>query len=136
MIKELNMLRKMGLLIVGTLGLFSHYACATTEHFINNATMSYEFVLPPNDPQIFTNTWFWTLEAKCTIISKQENMPFSFTMLRKNGTLNGVALVKGDAMDMIVNHGDVLHITAASGGRVELVNRGEETIKASCTSAK
>lgn len=127
------MLRKIGLTLLSTVALFNANASFATEYTFSQAS-GYEFKLPPNEPQIFTNTFFWVVDAKCTIISDSENNPFSFTVLRKSGSLNGVPLSKGDAMELIVHPGDQLHITAASGGRIELVNYGVDTIKAVCVS--
>lgn len=127
------MLRKIGLTVLCATGLFSTNAFSAIEHSFSQSVTSYEFVLPSNEPQIFTNTFFWSVEAICTIISDASENPFSFTVLRKSGTLNGVQLSKGDAMELIVHSGEQLHISAASGGRIELINRGETTFKASCT---
>ena len=127
------MLRKIGLTVLCATGLFVTNVSSATEHTFSQSA-SYEFVLPSNEPQIFTNTFFWAVEAKCTIISDEAENPFSFTVLRKSGSLNGIQLAKGDAMELIVHPGDQLHISAASGGRVELINHGSKTIKASCGS--
>lgn len=128
------MLRKIGFtLLLCATGLLSTNAFSITEHTFSQAS-SCEFTLPANEPQVFTNIFFWTIEARCTIISDSEDNPIGFTILRKSGSLNGTPLAKGDGMELLVHPGDQLYITAASGGRVELVNCGERTIKASCTS--
>ncbi len=127
------MLRKIGFTLLFATGLFSTSAFSVTEHVFSQASV-YDFTLPPDEPQIFANTFFWAVEAKCTILSDNEENPFSFTVLRKTGSLNGVNLSKGDTMDLIVHPGEQLHISAASGSRVELINHGDKTIKASCGS--
>lgn len=129
------MLPKIGLTMLCAIGLFSGNAFAITEHTFNQVA-AYEITLPPNEPQIFTNTFFWSLEAKCTIESENGNNPFAFTILRKSGSLNGIPLALGDAMDVTVHPGDIIYITAASGARVELINRGEKTFKANCYNGK
>lgn len=125
------MIRQMGLTVLCAASLMSAKASFATEHTFSQVA-AYEFTLPSNEPQIFTNTFFWTVDSKCTIMSDIQDNPISFTVLRKSGSLNGIQLSKGDAMELLVHPGDHLHITAASGGRVELVNYGEKTIKASC----
>jgi len=129
------MLRKIGLTMLCTAALFSN-AVSATEHSFSAMTSAYEFTLPPNVPQVFNNIFFWSVEAKCNIKSESESNLFSFTVLRKSGSLNNISLSQGDAMVLVVHPGDQLHITAASGGRVELTNHGESTIKATCTSGK
>ncbi len=126
------MIHKIGLAVLCAAGLYSSSASFATEHTFSQAT-TYEFRLPSNEPQVFTNTLFWAVEAKCTVISDSEDNPFSFTILRKSGSLNGIELSKGDSMALVVHPGDQLHITAASGARVELINYGDKEMKASCT---
>lgn len=128
------MIRKLGLALLCATNIFASNLYAATEHLFNQAS-TYEFLLPANEPQIFTNTFFWTIESKCVIISDQEENPFSFTVLRKTGSLNGVPLAQGNSVDIVVHPGELLYITAASGGRVELLNRGENLVKASCSAA-
>ena len=129
------MLRKIGLTALCATALFSTNTFSATEHTFSMAT-TYEFTLPPNVPQVFNNMFFWAVEAKCNIMSQSESNLFSFTVLRKSGSLNNIALSQGDAMVLVVHPGDQIHITAASGGRVELTNHGDSAIKATCSSGK
>lgn len=128
------MIRKFGLAVLCATGLFSGSVFSVTEHVFQ--AVSYPFTLPPNEPQLFTNTFFWAIEAKCTIVSETASNPFSFTILRKSGSLNGIPLATGDKMDLNLSPGEQIHITAASGGRIELTNFGEKEIKAICITAK
>ena len=125
------MLRKLSLAALCATTLLSNVVFSATENVFPQST-HYDFILPAHEPQIFSNAFMWTVDSKCTIITDVESTPFSLKVLRKSGSLNGVKLSKGDSMDVIVHPGDKLHITAASGGRVELTNNGEETIKARC----
>lgn len=129
------MLRKIGLTLLCAGALLSQNTFSATEHTFGLAS-AYEFILPPNVPQVFSNIFFWSVDAKCNIISESESNLFSFTVLRKSGSLNNISLSQGDAMVLVVHPGDQLHITAASGGRVELTNHGDSTIKATCSSGK
>lgn len=129
------MLRKIGLTVLCATALFSTNTFSATEHSFSLAS-NYEFILPPNVPQVFNNIFFWSIDANCSITSKSDSNLFSFTVLRKSGSLNSISLSQGDAMVLVVHPGDRLHITAASGGRVELTNHGETAIKASCSSGK
>ena len=129
------MLRKIGLTMLCATALLSTNAFSVTEHTFNIAS-TYEFTLPSNEPQVFTNIFFYSIDATCTIISDAQDNPFNFTILRKSGSLNGIPLSTGSTMDLIVHPGDKLHITAVSGGRMELTNHGENTMKASCISSK
>ena len=129
------MLRKIGLTVLSAASLFSTSTFSATEH-VFGMSAPYEFTLPPNVPQVFSNVFFWSVEANCNISSKSENNLFSFTVLRKSGSLNNIPLSEGDAMALVVHPGDILHITAVSGGRIELTNHGESAITASCVSGK
>jgi hypothetical protein len=129
------MLRKIGFAMLCATGLFSSTVFSATEHAFR-LTGGYEFALPPNEPQLFTNYFFWTIDAKCTVVSEKAETTISFTVLRKSGKLNGISLYTGDAMALVVQPGDVLNISAASGGQIELTNLGDEEIKANCVSGK
>ncbi len=126
------MIRKIGLALLYTSSFLSTNLFAATEHLFTQAP-SYEFILPTNEPQIFTNSFFWSIQARCTIVSEIESTPLTFTVIRKTGSLNGIPLTKGDTVELIVHPGDDIFITAASGGRVELTNHGETTITATCS---
>lgn len=125
------MIRKLSLAVLCAATLCHTAAFSATEHIFPQ-TLYYPFTLLPNEPQIYTNTMYWTIKSKCKIISESPKNPFSLTVLRKTGSLNGVKLSRGDSLDVIVNAGDSVFITADSGGRVELTNKGKETITARC----
>ncbi len=130
------MIRKLGATLLCATILFSTQVFSATEYMLNQSSMEYPVILPPNEPQLITNTFFWTIQLTCTIISDTEDNAFSMSILRKSGSLNGIPLTKGDTMDLIVHPGDQLYVTAASGGRVELLNRSENALKASCVLTK
>lgn len=125
------MIRAITLSILCAIGLFSSNAFCYTEHVVSQG-LPYIFTFPSNSPQILVNPSFSALDATCTIISDVEDNPFSFKVLRKSGTLNEVLLSTDDSVSLIVHPGDMLHITAASGGKLELINHGSSTVKASC----
>lgn len=129
------MIRKIGLSILFATNLITTDVFSATEYTWSQATMPpFVVVLEPNEPNPITNTWFWAIEGVCTIVSDVESTPISVSILRKSGSLNGVPLSKGEKMDLIVHPDEKLYISAASGGRVELINHGEQVIKAVCSS--
>jgi hypothetical protein len=103
------------------------------ENHIFTQGVGIEYELPVNDPQVFSNIFFWTLKATCIIVSDTAANPISVKMLRKTGSVNDTPLTTGDSLGLIVQPGDKINITAVSGAKVELVNHGNKTIKASCT---
>ena len=125
-------MRKFWLPFFCALSFFTSNAFATTNHVFFQG-LSVEYELPVNDPQIFSNIFFWTVKASCTIISGTPENPFNVTMLRKTGSVNEIMLTSGDSMDIVVQLGDKLNITAVSGAKVELVNHGNTSVKASCS---
>ena len=94
-----------------------------------------EYELKPNEPQVFSNIFFWTIKAVCTVISDAPDNAISIKMLRKTGNVNGIPLTAGDMAELLVHPGDKLYITANSGANVELINLGIASIHASCTTA-
>ena len=129
------MFRKIGLTALFAACIFSSNAFSATQQIFSMGS-SYEFTLPPNAPQVFNNIFFWSISADCSITSYSDSNLFSFTVLRKAGSLNSIPLSQGDAMVLVVHPGDVIHIMAQSGGRIELTNHGDSPIKATCSSAK
>ena len=127
------MIRKLGLTLACAASLFSAPSFSATEH-VFSANAHFDFTLPANEPQVFTNTFFFALESKCSIIDITENIPFSFKVLRKSGSFNGTKLATGDQMDVVVHPNDVFTIMAASGGRVELINHSDKAVTARCMS--
>jgi hypothetical protein len=131
------MIRKIGFNILCASCLLATNAFSTGYHSLAPG-MFIEYELPINDPQIFFNIFFWELKASCTILTDAPNAPVSpllVTMLRKKGSVNAIPLFTGEKMGLTVHPGDTLDITADSGAKVELVNLGEKSIRASCSAS-
>lgn len=128
------MMRKLGISLLCASGLWATSAFSTTEHLFSQG-LAIEYELPANDPQIFSNIFFWTIKANCTIISESAENLISVKMLRKTGSVNSQQLTSGDTLEITVQAGDKLSISADSGAKVELVNLGHKTIVASCSTA-
>ena len=127
-------MRKIGFSLLCAGGLFTTNVFSTTYHTFTQG-LAVEYILPVNEPQVFSNIFFWKLKATCTIISELSENPLSATMLRKSGSINDIQLAAGDSMGLTIQAGDKLNVTADSGAKVELVNRGEKTVIASCATA-
>ena len=127
-------MRKIGITLLCASGLFSTQAFSLTEHVFTQG-LAVEYELTPNEPQILSNIFFWTVKAVCTVISDVPDNSISVKMLRKTGSVNGIPLTVGDTTGLMMNPGDKLNITADSGAKVELLNLGTVAIKASCTAA-
>ena len=121
-----------GLLCAASLFSSSAFSLTTHETMMSAGA---EYVLLPNEPQVLTNAFMWNVSAVCKISSTTELNPFSFKVLRKSGSFNGVALKTGDMMDVVLHPNEKIYFTAVSGAKVELVNRGNVKVIAECTSA-
>ena len=92
-----------------------------------------EFILPPNESQIFTNVFMWTINANCEILcDKNEVNTVYFKVLKKTGSLNGMSLKSGDSMNLDLHSKDEMLISSSPGSKVELKNIGRTTIHAYC----
>ncbi|MDR3503400.1 MAG: hypothetical protein P4L79_12560 [Legionella sp.] len=96
-------------------------------------TVDYEFL--PNQPLILANYMFWTITANCVITTENPNVTLSFEALAKKGKINEIPLTAGESMQVPVFNGETLRLSADSGARVKIINLGELTVKASCTTA-
>jgi hypothetical protein len=114
------------------IGLCATPSFAATEHPFTQG-ISIEYELLPNEPQVFSNVFFWEIKAVCTIISNTPDNKISIKMLRKTGSVNGVPLTTDEITYLTGQPGDKLYITAPSGAKVELTNLGAQSIKTSCT---
>jgi hypothetical protein len=125
------MMKKVGFTLLCASALASTSAFSTAYHQFAQG-MAVEYELPANDPQVFSNIFFWKIKATCTIISDDFGSPLAATMLRKSGSVNNTPLLTGDSIGLTVQPGDKINVTVESGAKVELVNRGNYSIKASC----
>ncbi|KTD18869.1 hypothetical protein [Legionella jordanis] len=126
------MLRKLGYGLLFAGALFSASAFSTNLHEFN-VGISLDYELPPNDPQEFVNSWFWTITSVCTIHSQDSSNPILIEVLKRSGKINGTELSEGDNIYVTVHDGDKVTIVADSGGKVRLTNKGPHTISASCS---
>jgi|TARA_R110002126_G_scaffold273866_1_gene418568 hypothetical protein len=92
----------------------------------------YDYILPSNEPQLFTNISLWLINAECTILSDVEDNLITVKALYKKGSVNDVQLKRGDSMVISVDSGEVLHLQAEPSARVELTNEGSEEVTARC----
>ena len=125
------MLRKFGSVLLCAGALLSTNTSAMTHNIKPGVSIDYE--LPPGDPQIFANYWFWSVTATCSISGKDPSNDIFAEVLNKKGSINGNAVSAGDTLMMTVRPGDKLVISADSGARVQLTNRGRNTIVAKCS---
>ncbi|KTD65519.1 hypothetical protein [Legionella spiritensis] len=109
---------------------FSADTFANTYNLAPNLTIEYE--LPPNSPQTFSNSFFWTITAECIIHSQDAASPLLIKGLKKKGTVNGTRISQGDSLVLTVHDKDKLKISADSGAEVALTNQGVHSIKAVC----
>lgn len=128
------MIRKIGVSLLCAGSLFTTCAFSTSDHVFTQG-LAIEYELPTNEAQTFSNIFLWTIKAVCTVISDAPDNPLTIKMLRKTGVVNGDPLKSGDLVNLIVHPGDKLYITADPAAKVELMNTGPQTIKASCASA-
>ena len=125
-------MRKISLLCVIIMSILTTHAFSSNHQIVQQGlTMEYE--LPPTEPLVFSNIFFWEIKAVCTVISEVPNNTLAVKMLRKTGSVNSQELTSGDLISLTVQPGDKLYIVASSGSQVELTNMGNDTIRASCS---
>ena len=128
------MIRKAGLTLLCAANLFATNAFSVTTNAFMQGPVA-EYVLVPNEPQVFVNVFMWTVKATCKLTSKNEENPLEIKVLNKSGSFNGIPLSAGDSMTVIVHANDRIVITAAPSGKVELVNRGTVSMKVGCSAS-
>lgn len=129
------MIKKLGACLLCVVCLMMPMTLPAAQHEIFVPGLTFEYELPPNAPQVFTNVFFWTVKGNCTMLSEEENTLIQVKALRKTGSINHIDLSEGDSVLFNVKNGDVFYIVAHSGAQVELTNQGQKTIIARCSSA-
>ncbi|KTD54282.1 hypothetical protein Lsai_3104 [Legionella sainthelensi] len=126
------MLQKLGLGVLCIMTSLTTNTYAMERHPLQQgATIEYE--LPSKDPQEFVNYMFWTIEAKCKIITEDENDDLLVEALAKQGKVNDAPLSKGHFLQITVHPDQILKLSADSGAKVKITNLGEHTVKAICS---
>ena len=89
--------------------------------------------IAPNEVKMIGNAFTCTMHIECEATC-QDNATniIHFSVLNRGGSLNGVPVTKGDAMDVVINTGDKLSIVAQPASRVELKNIGTTNITSMC----
>ena len=129
----LFMLRKIsyGLLCVAASLSTTTYAQVSSSTQAQSITVEYELL--PNEPQLFTNYMFWAVEANCKIITEDSSNLLYVVALAKKGKINDMPLVAGQSLQVTVYPEEYLKLSADSGAKVEITNYGDHTVKAICT---
>ena len=126
------MMRKIGYTLLWASSLLTPTVFATTNHnFTQGLSIEYDF--PVNEPQVFSNIFFWTIKASCVLTSETPENFLSVKMLHKSGSVNNMRMISGDTMTITIPTGERIDISADSGAKVELVNIGNKNIKANCS---
>lgn len=126
------MLRKLSLSLLFVAASLSPVAFSMEPHAIQQG-ITLEYDLPPNQPQLFINYTFWSIEANCKITGEDESDDLVAEALLKKGKVNGIPLTQGQMMNVTVHPGDNLLLSADSGAKVKITNLGAHTLKAICT---
>lgn len=107
-------------------------AVLPVEHSLPALGNSIDYTLLPQEPQVFTNVFYWVIKANCTIYSDIEDNNILIKFLKKTGSVNNQHLNAGDELNITLHNEEVISIVSNPGSKVELVNQGNTTIKATC----
>jgi hypothetical protein len=124
------MLRKIGLVMVCAGSLFASASMAMNHELAPSMTVEYE--LASQKPELFTNYTMFTINAICTIQASHGDYAIHVKAIRGSGAINGQSITAGDSLDIIVKNDDKMNLKAVSTAQVELTNTGNTTIKAVC----
>lgn len=92
---------------------------------------TYEF--KPGKITHVDNPVFWKITISCKIKTSDNDDLLLGVMKKKSGKINGIPMKKGDSTTLVVKDGDVLHIVADNGARVDVTNKGQSTVTAKCS---
>lgn len=121
----------LGIFCIGTLLSYSSFALENNVIPLKIITVDYD--LPPNQPQVFSNYMFWTIEANCKMTIEGDSTNFFLAALAKKGKINDLPIVAGQSLQLTIRANENLKIIAESGAKVEITNLGPQMAKASCS---
>ena len=101
-------------------------------HYLPRANTEFPFTLPPKDPQVFANQFYWTITAHCTIHSDNPENHIGVKFLRKTGQVNDIKLTVGDALELTLVDNAQISIVSPPGSKVELTNNEALPVDAVC----
>ena len=126
------MLRKIGFTLLGMVVSLSTPCYSMMSHSLQRG-ITVEFDLPPHEPQLFVNYMFWTVEANCKITAEDETIGLFAEALARKGKVNDIPLTAGQTLQVTLQSGDNLKLSADSGAKVQITNLNEHTVRATCS---
>lgn len=127
------MLQKLSLSLLFVAASLTTNTYAVTKNNVLQVGATIEYVLAPNQPQLFSNYMFWAIEANCKITSQDDGNVLYAVALAKKGKLNDIPWSKGDNLRLTVHNGENLKINADAGAQVSITNEGQNTVTATCS---
>ena len=106
-----------------------------TQNQVMPQASSLDYELLPHAPQVFSNVLFYTAKVNCQVISDLPTNAINIAVLKYSGSINGMPLSAGQSLVWVAHPGEVVNIVADKGGKVELTNLENQTIRASCSLA-
>ena len=89
--------------------------------------------LAPNASKVITNSYVWTISAKCTIATKGKSNTLVVRIKEHGGDVNGKNLVSGQTLSVVVHNNDSLSVSADPSTTLTLQNKGIESVQATCS---
>jgi hypothetical protein len=127
------MLKSLRIIVLSLTTLLSGHAVA--QDYMLTPGVGIEYELPPQQPQMFSNYLFWTVDAYCKIITEDVSNDLFIRAIVKKGKINDTVLIEGQTMLITVYPAERLKISADSGARVEVTNLGQHLVRVSCSSS-
>lgn len=117
--------------------LFNQAALANIQYYLSPNSMA-DFSFPPNKEVSLSNPFFFPVKGRCTLSTEAKESRFDGRVekksasLKNNSTGESISLHSGQSGSMMVHNRDTLTIEAKPNAKVVLINRGNQTVNASC----
>lgn len=126
------MLKKIGFALLCATATLTPPAYAIETHMLQTG-ITVEYELPSNNPQLFINYLFWSVEATCKVSTEDESNNLFVEALAKTGKINGVSISSGQTLRVTVHSNDYIKLQADAGAKVRITNEGKSLIKMTCS---
>lgn len=123
------MLKKIGFFAIAAV--FSSNLMAMNQDVAPNFNLNYS--LQPNSPEPFYNIQMSPVHIDCQYKTREPSVSVEVVVLKRGGELDDRVIKEGDAFTVMVENGSKMKIMAQAGAQVQLTNKGNFPIDATCS---
>jgi hypothetical protein len=116
--------------MIGTICLILSLSCAHAQN--TDELINYSHQFQPNQPEKFSNPFFWSVTIQCHAKFNNAQARFRATVKDKSGDVNGQHVKKGQVVYLTVSNGQKINLSASGWATVEITNMSNMPVTVTC----